>query len=567
MKEINGKMLYEELKEKYEELQIKYIDKEAENEKQKIELENMKLELSNLKRIVFGTKREHTPNFDKLEDTSQCSLFNETVNTIDEDLGKQIEEAVETITIHRKKKAKKRVAGIKNAALKNVQIEAIEYKLDESVGCPECGGTLNPIAKKVVRQEIKSIPAKLQIVSYVQYIYKCNGCGSKNSRHEDPTFVKSEIPKALLAHSFVSPSLATEVIYQKYYMGVPLYRQEKVWDDRGLVLPRNMMANWCIKLSEYYLEGLCNLMLDKMKTENQVMHGDETRIQCNKEEGRDPSRESFMWLACSGVLEEHRGVYFKYNQSRSGKVAEEFWKGYQGILETDGYAGYNNISDVTHAECWAHARRYFLDSMPTEERKKNPTVVPSSLGFKGVNYCNQLFDIERQIAELTPDEKKKVRQDKSKPILDAFFAWVNETLENKVVINKKLKEALVYASNQQKELSEFLNDGRIPLDNSLAERTIRPFAVHRKNWLFADTPEGAKANAVYYSLVESAKINNLNIHRYIEYLLEQIPQLENPNDRELLEKYLPWSKDFPDDILNFQSTENENAELLVVSEE
>ncbi len=543
-------MSYEELKEKYEELQIKYNE-------QKIEIENQKIQLDNLKRIIFGTRREYTPSYDKLEDASQCSLFSEAVEDIDEDLERQITEQVETITIYRKKKAKKRVAGIKKAALKNVQIEAVEYKLDESVGCPECGGILKPIAKKVVRQEIKSIPAKLQIVSYVQYIYKCNNCGSKNSNKEQSTFVKSNMPKPLLAHSFISASLATDVIYQKYYMGVPLYRQEKVWEDRGLVLPRNMMANWCIKLSEYYLENLCDLMFDKMKSENQVAHGDETRIQCNKEEGRSPSSESFMWVACSGVLEEHRGVYFKYDQSRSGKIAEELWKGYHGILETDGYAGYNNIPDVTHAECWAHVRRYFLDSMPAEERKKNPTVAPSSLGFKGVNYCNELFEIERQIAELKPEEKKKVRQEKSKQILDAFFAWVNETLENKIIVNKKLKEALTYASNQQKELSEFINDGRIPIDNSLAERTIRPFAVHRKNWLFADTPEGAKANAIYYSLVESAKINNLNIHRYIEYLLEQISQLDNPTDKKKLEKYLPWSKELPKDVLNCECTNNE----------
>ena len=550
-------MSYEELMKKYKDLQVKY-------EEQKIELENQKLELDNLKRIVFGTKREHTPSYEKLEDISQCSLFTEPSEDIDNDLEKQITEQLEEITIYRKKKSKKRVAGIKRAALKDVQIEALEYTLDKSATCPECNGSLKPIAKKVVRQEIKSIPAKLQIVSYVEYIYKCNDCGTNNSKHEKPTFVKSELPKPLLAHSFVSPSLATDVIYQKYYMGVPLYRQEKVWDDKGLVLPRNMMANWCIKLSEYYLESLCNLMLEKMKSENQVMHGDETRIQCNKEQGRNPSSESFMWVACSGVLEKYRGVYFKYDQSRSRKTAETFWEGYQGILETDGYAAYNNLPNITHAECWAHVRRYFLDSMPTEERKKSPEFTPSSLGFKGVSYCNKLFDIEREIAELKPEEKLKVRQEKSKHVVDAFFEWVNEILENKIVVNKKLKEALIYASNQKKELSEFLNDGRIPLDNSLAERTIRPFAVHRKNWLFADTPEGAKANAVYYSLVESAKINNLNIHRYIEYLLEQISQLDNPKDKEELERYLPWSTELPNDVLNVECTNNEVQSDLIV---
>lgn len=128
---------------------------------------------------------------------------------------------------------------------------------------------------------------------------------------------------------------------------------------------------------------------------------------------------------------------------------------------------------------------------------------------------------------------------------------------SKIVLSNKLNKALTYASNQRTELSEFLNDARIPLTNSRAERTIRPFAIHRKNWLFADTVEGAKTNAVMYSLVESAKLNNLNIEKYIKYLLEEIPQLDNPSDKKVLEKYLPWSKELPADILNFQGTYKE----------
>ena len=130
-------------------------------------------------------------------------------------------------------------------------------------------------------------------------------------------------------------------------------------------------------------------------------------------------------------------------------------------------------------------------------------------------------------------------------------------MSEKIMINNKLKKALTYASNQRKELSEFLNDGRIPLTNSLAERSIRPFAVHRKNWLFADSVEGANANAVMYSIIESAKINNLNIEKYIKYLLEELPQLENINDEKVLEKYLPWSNELPPEILNFQGTYEE----------
>ena len=275
--------------------------------------------------------------------------------------------------------------------------------------------------------------------------------------------------------------------------------------------------------------------------------GDETTIQVNKEHGRSPTSNSYMWVLSSGELEETKGVVFKYSPSRSGEIAKEFLKGFKGIIVTDGYAGYNDVEDVIHAECWAHARRYFYESIPLLENKKMDT---TSDGYIGVTYCDKLFEIERQIAELSVQEKKDKREELSKTVLKEFFTWVNTTLNTKIVVNNKLKKSLVYAQNQQKELSEFLNDGRIPLSNSLAERAIRPFAVHRKNWLFADTPDGAKANATMYSLIESAKINKLKIYNYMKYLLEELPQLENLND-DSLEKYLPWSKELPDDVRNY----------------
>ena len=154
------------------------------------------------------------------------------------------------------------------------------------------------------------------------------------------------------------------------------------------------------------------------------------------------------------------------------------------------------------------------------------------------------------------EKKLEQRKERSAPILKNFFDWVSLT-SKKIVLSSKLKKALTYASNQREELSEFLNDARIPLTNSRAERTIRPFAIHRKNWLFADSVEGAKTNAVMYSLIESAKLNKLNIEKYIQYLLEEIPQLDNPSDKKVLKKYLPWSKELPTDILNFQGTYKE----------
>lgn len=524
-----------------------------ENARLKIELENAKLELNNLKRVVFGSKREATPKTNAEPIEEQCSLF-DTEEEIEKDLQDQIEEKVEEITVHKKKKSKQKKAGIKRSALKDVIVERKEYIIEDGNVCPECQGEIKPVGKKIVRQEIEFEPAKFKIKEYVKTIYKCVKCGTKESPKASSTFLETEVPNALIPHSFASPSLATEVIYQKYYLGVPLYRQEKMWDDKGLVLPRNMMANWNIKISQYYLEPLYNLMHKKIKEQSEILHCDETTMQCNKEANRKATSNSYMWVMCSGELEKQKGVIFKYSPSRSAETAKEFLNGYKGILVTDGYASYDTIEDITHAECWAHTRRYFYESIPLLDNKQMDTTTD---GYVGVKYCDKLFEIEEKIANLSVDEKVKIREKESKPIVDKFLNWVNSTMSEKIIVNKKLQKALTYASNQQKELSEFLKDGRIPLTNSLAERAIRPFAVHRKNWLFADSVDGAKANAIMYSIIESAKVNNLNIYKYIKYLLEQLPQLENITDEKALEKYLPWSTELPTEILNYQGAYEE----------
>lgn len=535
---------YEELVAENAKLKNEVKEKNIEITNLKTTVENQELQINTLKRYIFGSKRESTPKDENIVEGTQCSIFGEPEN---QELKQQVKEKTEEIIVHRKKKTKTIQSGIKKSELKNVVQETIVCNLDENTKCPKCGSDLKQIGTEVVRQEIEYVPAKLKLVTYVRNTYKCEKCGTDESEKETPTIVKPKMPRALLSGSFASPSLATEVIYQKYYMGVPLYRQEKGWDDKGLVLPRYMTSNWCIKLSQYYFEPIYELLLKRIKEENTVMHGDETTIQCNKEKGRNATSNSYMWLLASGELEKKKGVIFKYSKSRAGKVAQDLYKNYEGILVTDGYAGYNNLERINRAECWAHARRYFYDSVPLDEHKK---MIQSSDGFAGVKYIDELFAIEQEIANLSEDEKLKKRKEKSEPVLKKFYEWVNLTSQ-KYVTNKKLKDALVYVQNQKENLCKFLEDGRIPLTNSRAERAIRPFAVHRKNWLFADSVEGAKANAVYYSLIESAKVNNLNIYKYINYLLNTLPQLEEAQSEKDLEKYLPWSEELPDDVRNF----------------
>ena len=533
---------YEELQN--ENVKLKQIVTEKDNE-----IENLKLHINLLNKYVFGSKRETTPKEENIVEGTQCSIFGEVQ---DEEIKEQVEEKTEEIIVHKKKNTKTQASGIKKSELKNIEQETIILKLeDDQLKCPECGADLKKIGTEVVRQEIEYVPSKLKLKTYVREVYKCEECGTEGSEKETATILKTKTPNPILTHSFASSSLATEVIYQKYYMGVPLYRQEKVWDDRGLVLPRNMMANWCIKIVQYYLEPIYELMLKKIKDESELLHCDETTMQCNKEPGRKATSNSYMWVLASGELEKKKGVIFKYSQSRSAETAQKFLQGYKNILVTDGYAGYNMLEEeVNHAECWAHTRRYFYDSVPLDNNKK---MITTAAGYAGVEYIDELFKVEREIEELTPEEKLEQRKEKSAPILNEFYEWVSLTSQ-KYITNKKLREALTYAENQKENLIKFLDNGRIPLTNSKAERAIRPFAVHRKNWLFADTVEGAKANAIYYSLIESAKANNLNIYKYIKYLLDELPQIEGEQTEDAIEKYMPWSRELPKDILNFQGT-------------
>lgn len=536
----------------YEELVAENQKLYVENKKQAIEIENLKLHINALNRYIFGSKRESTPKEENIVEGIQCSFFGEVK---DEEIKEQVEEKTEEIIVHKKKNSKKQQSGIKKSELKNIEKETIILELKgDQLKCPKCGARLKKIGTEVVRQEIEYVPSKLKLKTYIRAVYKCEECGTEESEKDTATIVKTKVPNPLLTHSFASSSLATEVIYQKYYMGVPLYRQEKVWDDKGLVLPRSMTSNWCIKLCEYYLEPIYNLMLKKIKENCKLLHADETTIQCNNEPGKKASSNSYMWVIASGELEKDKGVIFSYSRSRSAEIAQKLLKGYKNILVTDGYPGYNILeNELKRAECWAHARRYFFNSVPLDEHKD---MITTSAGYPGVKYIDELFGVEREIETLTPDEKVVKRQEKSAPIFKNFYDWVS-LVSQKYITNKKLKEALTYAENQKANLIKFLDDGRIPLTNSKVERAIRPFAVHRKNWLFADSIQGAKANAIYYSLIESAKANNLNIYKYIKYLLDELPQLEGEQTEDVIEKYLPWSKELPEEILNFQGTYKE----------
>ena len=420
------------------------------------------------------------------------------------------------------------------------EVEICEIPSDDT--CSICDSSLKVIGKEVVRTEVELIPSKLIVKQIVREVAKCTVCGTGKNENPKDHFQKARVSPKILSHSIATPSLAAQVMYQKFALGVPFKRQESDYYRMGLVLPRNSMAHWTIRCSQDWFTPIYHRIREKLLS-CETLHMDETRIQVNKEEGRQAHSQSFMWVMQSGVAEAINATFFHYTTSRSVQEATDLLEGLHGYLMTDAYIAYKKLDHIKNSFCWAHCRRYFVDSIPLDSKGKE---IPGSKGAEGREYIKLLFKLEEKISDLNYEEKKLKRQDASRAILDAFWAWVDETAAIPTM-NDKLTAALNYAKNNRIYLETFLEDGRLEISNNRCEAHIKPFATARRAWLFADTPKGATANAMLYTLVESAKANELNVYEYLKYLLTQMPELDYHNRPELLDDLLPWSDQLPDD--------------------
>ncbi len=300
----------------------------------------------------------------------------------------------------------------------------------------------------------------------------------------------------------------------------------------GIDLNRTTMANWLIRCTEEYFAPLVERIREDL-VKRDILHADETVVQVLKEPGRKPENKSYMWVYATATQDKKAAVVYDYQPSRSGDCAKNFLGEFSGYLQTDGYAGYHKVVNATHCGCWAHLRRKFVEALQVKRPEDTSTTAEI-----GIQYCNKIFDIEAKLADKTAEERYAKRLELEKPVLEAFWAWLDSL---HVLPKSKLGEAVTYAINQKPYLENYLLDGRCEISNNHVENTIRPFTVGRRNWLFADTPKGAKASAAIYSLVESAKANGLDVYKYFNYILTLMPGMDWHNHPGLLEKLLPWS--------------------------
>lgn len=412
----------------------------------------------------------------------------------------------------------------------NLPVEVIEYVLPENeCTCSECGNPLH-IMGRDYRRELAIVPAQVKIVEHRCATYSCRHCEQHN---DHVPIVKAQQPQPVIKGSFAAPEAVSQIMTQKFVMGVPLYRQEQELSRAGVLLTRQTMSNWLIRCAEDWLAPVYGHLKARL-LERDVLHADETSLQVLREPDKKAQSKSYMWLYRTSGDAEHPIVLYEYQSSRKAAHPKEFLKDFKGYLHTDGYDAYHNLpANIAVVGCWAHLRRKFdeaLKALPEAARA-------DSLALHGKQYCGQLFDIERELAECSPEKRYAERQKTARRLMDEFFAWVGAV---KALPKSGLDQAAKYALSQQKYLERYIDYGRLEISNNRAERSIKPFVIGRKNWLFANTPKGAAASATIYSIVETAKENGLNPYVWLTYIFKTAPNINLANEN-AIESLMPWN--------------------------
>jgi transposase len=465
-----------------------------------------------LKQQLFGRSSEKRP---APVPANQSWLFNEA-----EGVAAAAEEVAQiTIPGH-----SRRAPGRKPIADNLPRVDIIHDLPEAEKICPKDGTPLVRIGEEESRQ-IEYIPARVQVVRNIRLKYGCPCCKSH--------IKLAEKPAQILPKSNAAPSLLAHIACAKYVDGLPLNRQEKQFHRLGLNLPRATTANWMIKLAEVVIP-IINLLNDHL-LDGPLIQCDETTLQVLRSH-KAASSDHFMWVRAGG-LPERKVLLFDYAPSRSAETAKRLLLGYKGILLTDGYEAYNNVAkaqSLVHAGCMAHARRYFKDVTKAQPEASRRAHI-------ALDYIGKLYAIERDLRQRTVpapvNEWLDERQKKSAPIMIEFKAWLDD-LAPKLPPQMLLAKAVHYALGQWNKLCVFLTNPIVPIDNNRCENAIRPFVIGRRNWLFCDTTAGATASARLYSLVETARANELEPHAYLTHLFTHLPTATTVDQFEAL---LPWN--------------------------
>ena len=433
--------------------------------------------IDSLNLTIYGRRTERTK---AITDPLPDNTFNEAEAIADPTVEEpSVEEIVKPLN-RGKKKEGKREEDFEGLEVRQVICDITE---EEHI-CPGCGSNVRKVGT-VIRREIVTVPAQVYVREYITSNYTCDECEKKG---EKSIFIEGKTPRSVLPGSGIaSPEAIAQIAFKKFYMGLPLYRQEKELRMMGFTLRRQTMANWMIIAAQRYFKPLFDIMHEDL-LKSDVIHSDDTFVTVLKEPERPGHRpknsKSYFWSFRTGRFEPHQIILFKYSYSRSHCVPEEFLKGFMSYAHIDGYEAYHCIEWIIWVGCMAHLRRKFTDALkliPEKDRGK----IPLTLCEIGLEYINRLFEIEDEIKELTPEQILETRNEKSRPIVDEFFEWVKEN--NPLVTPKsKIGKAFIYAINQEEYLRRYLLDGRLSISNNRMEQNIRGIAIG-KNYVLNNT--------------------------------------------------------------------------------
>lgn len=455
---------------------------------------------------LFGRKSEkQTP-----EDAEQGRLFDEaeTFSAPGKDEPEEESEPVIVVSSHTRRKR-----GRKPLPESLPRIDVIHDIPEDEKKCA-CGCEMKCIGEEV-SEKLDIIPQKIQVIRHIRYKYACKNCEGSES-DEAPVKI-APLPPQIIPKGIATPGLAAWVLVSKFCDAIPFYRQEKLFARIGVEISRATFCNWAL-LAHKGCSRMLELMMDEIIS-SPLVGMDETTVQVMNEENRKNTTKSYMWISRGGT-EVRPVILFRYNPTRGEDFANSEFKNYEGIIQTDGYAGYNTLGKnkkVTHAGCWAHVRRKFVEA--SAHTKDN-----NSFAHSMISLIKKLYEVESEIREKKYNDKQilKLRDKESRPVA----MKIGELLEkhrHSIAPKSLTGKAITYTIDLWPRLVVYLDNPLIPIDNNLVENAIRPFVVGRKNWLFSGSPDGAHASAAIYSIIETAKANGLEPYWYLRYLFEKLP--------------------------------------------
>jgi len=445
----------------------------------------------------------------------QEELFPHSETAADQPAGKP--DGKETVKAHkRKRKSRKFPDDIER------RVELIDIP-DEEKNC--CGIQMaiidNEVTEKLVYKKAECYV--LEITRPKRACLLCEGLET-----EGPTVKVAPLPAQIIPKSFATPSLLAHIFTSRFVDALPYYRQVAQFARLGVEVSRANMSNWALQISAKCLPLL--ELLKQTARAGPMIGIDETVIQVLREPGRADNTKSYMWVIRGGPPTAPI-LLFQYHPTRSGKFARQLLEGYQGYVQTDGYVAYDfldKVSGVFHLGCWAHVRRKFVAVIKAQGKNKKRK---SNNAGRIVRLIKELYAIEKQARkdELSDEDLLNLRQRSAKPVLDKIKALLDD-LNGKVPPKALLGNAINYALDNWARLVIYLDQPFLTPDNNLVENAIRPFVIGRKNWMFAGSPAGAKANAVFYTLIETAKANGWSPYTYLNFLLERLANAHSEED-------------------------------------